>query len=47
VNRRLDHVIGGDAEIPVAVLVLDYLENGLRNADPDQLTGRDFGGAAG
>jgi len=32
-NRRLDHVIGGDTEICVTIFVFDYLENGLQDAD--------------
>ena len=31
IAKRLDHVVGGDAEIRVAVL--DHLENGLQHAD--------------
>src|SRR6266513_2369089 len=31
IAKRLDHVVGGDAEIGVAVL--DHLENGLQHAD--------------
>jgi hypothetical protein len=31
IAKRLDHVIGGDAEVGVAVL--DHLENGLQHAD--------------
>ncbi len=33
IAKRLDHVIGGDAEIRGAVLVFNYLENGLQYAD--------------
>ena len=31
IAKRLDHVVGGDAEVRVAVL--DHLENGLQHAD--------------
>ena len=31
ITKRLDHVVGGDAEIRVAVL--DHLEHGLQHAD--------------
>src|SRR5262249_1024373 len=33
IAKRLDHVVGGDAEVRVAVLVFDYLENGLQHTD--------------
>jgi hypothetical protein len=33
IAKRLDHVVGGDAEVRVAVLVFNYLENGLQHAD--------------
>ena len=33
IAKRLDHVVGGDAEIRGTVLVFDHLENGLQHAD--------------
>ena len=33
IAKRLDHVVGGDAEVRVAVFVFNYLENGLQHAD--------------
>src|SRR4051812_819015 len=33
IAKRLDHVIGGDTEIRGAVLVFNYLQNGLQHAD--------------
>ncbi len=33
IAKRLDHVIGGDAEIGVAVFVFNYFENALEHAD--------------
>jgi hypothetical protein len=38
ITKRLDHVIGGDADVDVPVL--DELENGLQDAD-----GRTVGGS--
>src|SRR6476469_5289885 len=31
IAKRLDHVVGGDAEVPLAAL--DHLEDGLQHAD--------------
>ena len=33
IAKRLDHVIGGNAEVRGTVLVFNYLENGLQHAD--------------
>lgn len=33
IAKRLDHMVGRDAEVGVAVFVLDYLENGLQHAN--------------
>jgi len=33
IAKRLDHVIGGDAEVRVAALLFDQLEHGLQHPD--------------
>ena len=33
IAKGLDHVIGRNTEVSVAVLVFDYLENGLKHAN--------------